>query len=183
VLLGDLRGRLDARKPAAGDHDGAVGQPVQLFGQQCRVLCAVQGVGEFVDARDRLRVGDAAERVGQGVVAQRVGIIDADGLPVGVDARHPALDEVHNGAVELIGDLQVGQCLPGGGLVQSQSFGEPGVRVDQGYVHVVSALQPARQPHGGGHAGVSRAENQDLVHRSAFRFGLIPNRRMRRCDS
>jgi hypothetical protein len=183
MLLGDLRRGLDSGEPAACHHNGAVDHPVQPLGQQPRILRAVQGVGEFIDARDRFRVGDTAECVDQGVVAQRVEIVDADRLRVGVDACHPALDEVHTGAVELIGDLQVSQCLAGGGLVQPQSFGEPGVRVDQGDVDVVAALQPGRQPHGGGHAGVSRAENQDLVHRSAFRFGLIPTRRMRRRDS
>ena len=29
MLLGDLGRRLDARQPAAGHHDGAVGQPVK----------------------------------------------------------------------------------------------------------------------------------------------------------
>ncbi len=172
MLFGDLGRRLDAGEPAAGDDDGAVGESVQVFGQQRRVLRAVQGVGEFVDAWDHVGVGDAAQRVDQGVVAQRVGIVDADGLRVGVDAGHPALDEVHTGAVELIGDLQVGQGLARRGLMQPQPLGEPGLRVDQGDVDVVAALQPAGQPHGGGHAGVSGAENQDLVHRSAFRFGV-----------
>ena len=171
MLLGDLGRGLDAGQPAAGHHDGAVGESVQVVGQKRRVLRAVQGVGEFVDARHRLGVGDAAQRVDQGVVAQRVGIVDADGLRVGVDAGHPALNEVHTGALELIGDLQVGQRLAGGGLVQPQSLGEPGLRVDQGDVDVVAAFQAAGQPRGGGHAGVSGAENQDLVHRSAFRFG------------
>jgi hypothetical protein len=36
-------------------------------------------------------------------------VVYADGLRVGVNGCHPALDEVHTGAVELIGDLQVGQ--------------------------------------------------------------------------
>jgi hypothetical protein len=76
----------------------------------------------------------------------RVGIVDADGLRAGVDAGHPALDEVHTGAVELIGDLQVGQGLAGRSLVQAQPLGEPGMRVDKGDVDVVAALQPARQP-------------------------------------
>ena len=49
MLLGDLGGRLDARQPAAGHHDGAVGQPVKVLGQQQSVLGAVQRVGEFVD--------------------------------------------------------------------------------------------------------------------------------------
>ena len=171
MLLGDLGGRLDSGQPAAGHHDGAVGEAVQLAGEQRRVLCAVQGVGEFVDARDRLGVGDTAQCVDKRVVAQHVSIVDADGLRIGVDAGHPALDEVHAGALELIGDPQVGQGLAGGGLVQPQSLGEPGLGVDQGDVDVVASFQAAYQPHSGGHAGVSGAENQDLVHRSAFRFG------------
>ena len=148
MLLGDLGGRLDAGQPAAGHHDGAVGEAVQVVGEQRRVLCAVQGVGEFVDARDRLGVGDTAQCVDKRVVAQHVRIVDADGLRIGVDAGHPALDEVHAGARELVGDLQVGQRLAGGGLVQPQSLGEPGLRVDQGDVDVVAALQAAGQPHG-----------------------------------
>ena len=112
MLLGDFRRRLDAGEPAACHHDGAVGEPAQLFGQQRRVLCAVQGVGEFVDAWDRLRVGDAAQRVDQGVVAQRVRIIDADGLRIGVDAGHPAQDEIHPG-VRRADRGSAGQPVPG----------------------------------------------------------------------
>jgi hypothetical protein len=55
--------------------------------------------------------------------------------------------------------------------VQPQSFGEPGLRVYQRDVGVVAAFEAANQPRCGGHAGVPGAQNQDLVHRSAFHFG------------
>ena len=184
MLLGDLGRRLDAGEAAAGHHDGAVRQPVQVLGQQRSVLRAVQRVGELVDTRDDRGVGDAAQRIDQGVVAQCRRVVDADGACIGVEARHPALDEVHPGAFELLGDLQVGQRLAGSGLVQSQTLGEPGLRVDQRDVDVVAALEPPRQTHGRGHAGVSGAENQNLVHRAAFRScrRWILTRRMQRSD-
>jgi hypothetical protein len=39
---------------------------------------------------------------------------------VGVDAGHPAPDEVHAGARQAVGNLQVGQHLTGRRLVQPQ---------------------------------------------------------------
>ena len=111
-------------------------------------------------------------------------VVDADGLRVGVDACHPALHELHTGARELIGDLQVGQGLAGGGLVQSQSFGEPGLRIDDGDVGVVAVFQAADQPGCGGHTGVSGAQDQDLIHRFCLSFGgLIQTRRKQGRDS
>ncbi len=53
--------------------------------------------------------------------------------------------------------------------MQSQPFGEPGLRVDQGDMDIVAALQPAGQTHGRTHAGVSGAEDEDLLHRASFR--------------
>jgi hypothetical protein len=105
VLLGELGRGLDACEPTACHDDGAVRESRQVIGEQCRVLRAVQGIGEFVDAGHRIGVGDAAERVHKRVVAQCVRVVDADGPRVGVDACHPALHEVHAGALELIGDL------------------------------------------------------------------------------
>jgi hypothetical protein len=55
--------------------------------------------------------------------------------------------------------------------VQAQSFREPGLRVDDGDVGVVAMFQAADQPRRRGHPRVSGAQDQDLVHRSAFRFG------------
>ena len=51
MLLGDLGRGLDAGQPAAGHHDGPVGEPVKVVREQRRVLRAVQGVGELVDTR------------------------------------------------------------------------------------------------------------------------------------
>jgi hypothetical protein len=100
---------------------------------------------------------------------QRGRVIDAHRARVGVDTRHPALDEVHASAGQLIGNLQVGQRLAGSRLMQAQTLDESGLRVDQRDVDVIAALQASRQTHGRGHAGVSGAENQNLVHRDAFR--------------
>ena len=83
----------------------------KLLGEQHRVLRGVQRVGELVNTRDDCGVGDAAQRIDQGVVAQRERIVDPHRLGVGVDARHPALDEVHAGAGQPIGNLEVGQRL------------------------------------------------------------------------
>jgi hypothetical protein len=153
---------------SACHHDRAVGHPIQVVGQQRRILCAVQRVGELVDARYGGGVGDTAQRVDKCVVAQCAGVVHADGLPVGVDSGHPALDEIHTGPVELLGDLQIGQVLAGRGLMQPQPLGEPGLRVDQGDVDVVTALQTARKRHGRGHAGVPGAQDQNLVHGAAL---------------
>ena len=89
---------------------------------------------------------------------------------LGVDCGHPTLDEVDAGAAEQVGDLQVGQLLTGGGLVQAQPLGELGLRVHHGDVNVVAPLHPGGQGDGRGHAGVSGAEDEDLVHGAAFRF-------------
>ena len=110
-----------------------------MLGQQHSVLGAVQRVGEFVDTWDGRGVCDAAQRIDQGVVAQRERVIDAHRLRIGIDTGDPALDEVDAGTGEQIGNLQVGQCLAGRGLVQSQPLGESGLRIDQGDVDVVAA--------------------------------------------
>lgn len=155
-------------------------EPIQLVAEHRGVPRAVEGVGELVDTGKGFGVGDAAERVDQGVVGQLVLVVDANGSCIGVDGRHPALDEVHVGTGEPIGNLQIEQLLTGRGLVQPQALGEPGLRVDQGDVDVVTALQPAGPAHGRTHAGVSGAEDEDLRHRGVLSgfVGLITTRRI-----
>ncbi len=114
MLLGDLGGRLDAGQAPAGHDDGAVAEVIQLVGQRVGVVRAVQRVGELVDAGNGVGVGNTAQRIDQGVVAQHVFVVDTDGLCVGVDGRDPALDEAHAGTREPVRNLQVGQLLTGG---------------------------------------------------------------------
>ena len=78
---------------------------------------AVERVGELVDAGNGLGVGDTAQRVDQGVVAQHVLVVDADGVCVGVDGGDPTLDELHVGTGEPVRNLQIGQFLAGRCLV------------------------------------------------------------------
>ena len=110
-------------RPPPATTTVAAAEPIQLVGQRHGVLRAVERVGELVDAGNDLGIGDTAERVDQGVVAQFVLVVDANGLRIGVDGRHPALDEVHVGTGEPVGNLQI---APGPGRTRSGAAG--GVR-------------------------------------------------------
>ena len=89
VPLGDLRGRLDAGQPAAGDHDRTAAEPGEPVGQHLGIVGAVQGVRVVLDTRHGRRVGHAAQPVDQRVVVQHPVVVDPHGL-AGVDRRHPA---------------------------------------------------------------------------------------------
>lgn len=158
--LGQLGGRLDAGQPAADHRDHLrVGQP---RAQSLRLLDAGQRVRVLGDARHRLQVRLAAQRVDQPVVAHRVAGSEGD-LPAGrVDRGDPVHHQPHPGALQQVPDRQVAQRLARGQLVQPHPLHEPVPFIDQRDVRV----GPPRGQFRRRKPGVAGADNHD-VHLSS----------------
>jgi hypothetical protein len=174
VLLGDLGGGFDAGEAAAAHRDGAAvrGDLLQLLGERARPARIVQRPGVIGGAGHERGVGAAAQGVDQLVVGQRRGAVDVDALGRGVDGRDPALDEVDARTLEDLGDVVVGQLLPGGDLVHAQPLLEAPRRVHQGDLHVELA-GAASEADRGQHAGVAGAEDDDPARGGAHEGGSL----------
>jgi len=163
------RGRLDAGEPAAHNHHRAVADLVQATAQNLGILGTVQCVCIVVDAGNSCRVGRAAKPVHQSVVGQDAAVVDPYGLRPHIQRRDPTPHEPRARASQQLRDAQLGQLLPGCRHRQPQSLGELLVRVHQGHLYIAAPPDPSRQLDRGGHARVTRSQNQYpvlSVHRS-----------------
>lgn len=172
VPLGDLRSRLDAGQPAAGDHHGAAAETPKPDGQQLGVLRTAQGVRVVLDTRHRGRVGHPAQPVYQRVVVQHPVVVDPHGLGVRVHRRHPAAHEPCLRALQQFRDAQLGGPLAGRRQVQTHPLGEPLLRIHHGHLYVLAPLDPGRELDRGGHARVPRPQDHHVVR--GRRAGLVP---------
>lgn len=163
VALGDLRCCLDPGEPAPADHDGPAPEPRQPRGEHPRLVRPVERVSVLLGPRHRRRVGDAPERVHEGVVAQHPLVVDPHGPGLGVDAGDPAPHELRARPLQQVGDPHPRELLPRPGHVQPQPLGELRPPVHHGQPHPVPAADPGRELHARRQPRVPRTEHHDPV--------------------